>query len=147
MECKKYEIIEDGGRKRIRSLRDFTVQDRHVCVGDLGGYVYDERTLGQRGGAWIFSGSLEYPGIRVFDEAIVDMGSNEAFANTARMKRVLIHGKSRIMGMMQFVSTSTDEVVQTPEMYEQGYYEGYAGVPYEAAAREASDKVLSLIHI
>lgn len=59
MECKKYEIIEDGGRKRIRSLRDFTVQDRHVCVGDLGGYVYDERTLGQRGDAWIFSGSLE----------------------------------------------------------------------------------------
>ena len=26
MECKKYEIIEDGGRKRIRSLRDFTVR-------------------------------------------------------------------------------------------------------------------------
>lgn len=143
MECKKYEIIEDGGRKRIRSLRDFTVQDRHVCVGDLGGYVYDERTLGQRGGAWIFSGSLEYPGIHVIDEAIVDMGSNEAFANTARMNRVLIRGNSRIMGMMQFVSSATSEVTQTPAMYEQGYYEGYAGVPYKAAAREASDKVRS----
>jgi len=139
MECKKYEIIEDGGRKRIRSLRDFTVQDRHVCVGDLGGYVYDERTLGQRGGAWIFSGSLEYPGIHVIDEAIVDMGSNEAFANTARMNRVLIRGNSRIMGMMQFVSSNTAEDTQTPAMYEQGYYEGYAGVPYKAAAREASD--------
>lgn len=145
MECKKYEIIEDGGRKRIRSLRDFTVQDRHVCVGDLGGYVYDERTLGQRGGAWIFSGSLEYPGIHVIDEAIVDMGSNEAFANTARMNRVLIRGNSRIMGMMQFVSSATSEVTQTPAMYEQGYYEGYAGVPYEAAAREASDKVRSKV--
>lgn len=143
MECKKYEIIEDGGRKRIRSLRDFTVQDRHVCVGDLGGYVYDERTLGQRGGAWIFSGSLEYPGIHVIDEAIVDMGSNEAFANTARMNRVLIRGNSRIMGMMQFVSSATSPVTQTPAMYDQGYYEGYAGVPYEAAAREASDKVRS----
>ena len=143
MECKKYEIIEDGGRKRIRSLRDFTVQDRHVCVGDLGGYVYDERTLGQRGGAWIFSGSLEYPGIHVFDEAIVDMGSNEAFANAARMNRVFIRGNSRIMGMMQFVSSATSEVTQTPAMYEQGYYEGYAGVPYEAAARDASDKVRS----
>lgn len=139
MECKKYEIIEDGGRKRIRSLRDFTVQDRHVCVGDLGGYVYDERTLGQRGGAWIFSGSLEYPGIHVFDEAIVDMGSNEAFANTARMNRVFIRGNSRIMGMMRFMSSADSEVTQTPAMYEQGYYEGYAGVPYEAAAREASD--------
>lgn len=145
MECKKYEIIEDGGRKRIRSLRDFTVQDRHVCVGDLGGYVYDERTLGQRGNAWIFSGSLEYPGIHVIDEAIVDMGSNEAFANEARMNRVLIRGNSRIMGMMQFVSSATSEVTQTPAMYEQGYYEGYAGVPYEAAAREASDRVRSKV--
>lgn len=147
MECKKYEIIEDGGRKRIRSLRDFTVQDRHVCVGDLGGYVYDERTLGQRGGAWIFSGSLEYPGIHVIDEAIVDMGSNEAFDNTARMNRVLIRGNSRIMGMMQFVSDNTSEVTQTPAMYEQGYYEGYAGVPYEAAAREASDRVRSKVMV
>lgn len=147
MECKKYEIIEDGGRKRIRSLRDFTVQDRHVCVGDLGGYVYDERTLGQRGNAWIFSGSLEYPGIHVIDEAIVDMGSNEAFANSARMNRVFIRGNSRIMGMMQFVSSATSEVTQTPAMYEQGYYEGYAGVPYEAAAREASDKVRSKLMV
>ncbi len=147
MECKKYEIIEVGGRKRIRSLRDFTVQDRHVCVGDLGGYVYDERTLGQHGGAWIFSGSLEYPGIHVIDEAIVDMGSNEAFANTARMNRVLIRGNSRIMGMMQFVSSNTAEVTQTPAMYEQGYYEGYAGVPYEAAAREASDNVRSKVMV
>lgn len=145
MECKKYEIIEDGGRKRIRSLRDFTVQDRHVCVSDLGGYVYDERTLAQKGNAWIFSGSLEYPGIHVIDEAIVDMGSNEAFANAARMNRVLIRGNSRIMGMMQFVSSATSEVTQTPAMYEQGYYEGYAGVPYEAAAREASDKVRSKV--
>lgn len=147
MECKKYEIIEDGGRKRIRSLRDFTVQDRHVCVGDLGGYVYDERTLGQRGGAWIFSGSLEYPGIHVIDEAIVDMGSNGAFADTARMGRVLIRGNSRIMGMMQFVSSNTAEVTQTPAMYEQGCYEGYAGVPYEAAARDASDVVRSKVMV
>lgn len=143
MECKKYEIIEDGGRKRIRSLRDFTVQDRHVCVGDLGGYVYDERTLGQRGGAWIFSGSLEYPGIHVIDEAIVDMGSNEAFANSARMNRVFIRGNSRIMGMMQFVSSAASEVIQTPAMYEQGYYEGCAGAPFEATAREATDRVRS----
>lgn len=147
MECKKYEIIEDGGRKRIRSLRDFTVQDRHVCVGDLGGYVYDERTLGQRGNAWIFSGSLEYPGIHVIDEAIVDMGSNEAFANSARMNRVFIRGNSRIMGMMQFVSFVTSEDTQTPAMYEQGHYEGYAGVPYEAAAREASDMVRSKVMV
>lgn len=143
MECKKYEIIDEGGRKRIRSLRDFTVQDRHVCIGDLGGYVYDDKTLGQNCPAWIFSGSLEYPGIHVYDEAIVDMGSNEPFDATARMKRVLIHGKSRIMGMMQFTTGKTSEILQIPAMYEQGYYEGYAGVPFKAAAREASDKVRS----
>lgn len=147
MECKKYEIIEDGGRKRIRSLRDFTVQDRHVCPMELGGYVYDDKTLSQEGNCWIFSGSLEYPGIHVIDEAIVDMGSNEAFANTARMNRVFIRGNSRIMGMMQFVSSATSEATQTPAMYEQGYYEGYAGVPYEAAAREASDKVRSKVMV
>lgn len=147
MECKKYEIIEDGGRKRIRSLRDFTVQDRHVCVGDLGGYVYDERTLAQKGNAWIFSGSLEYPGVHVIDEAIVDMGSNEAFANSARMNRVFIRGNSRIMGMMQFVSSAASEVAQTPAMYEQGRYEDYVGMPYEAAAREASDTVRSKVMV
>lgn len=143
MECKKYEIIEEGGRKRIRSLRDFTVQDRHVCIGDLGGYVYDDKTLGQNCPAWIFSGSLEYPGIHVYDEAIVDMGSNEAYETDARMRRVLIHGKSRIMGMMRFCTGKTPEVVQNPTGYEQGYYEGYTGVPFKAAAREASDKVRS----
>lgn len=143
MECKKYEIIEDGGRKRIRSLRDFTVQDRHVCIGDLGGYVYDDKTLGQNCPAWIFSGSLEYPGIHVYDEAIVDMGSNEAYETDARMRRVLIHGKSRIMGMMRFCTGKAPEVVQNPTGYEQGYYEGLTGVPFKAAAREASDKVRS----
>lgn len=143
MECKKYEIIEDGGRKRIRSLRDFTVQDRHVRIGDLGGYVYDDKTLGQNCPAWIFSGSLEYPGIHVYDEAIVDMGSNEAYETDARMRRVLIHGKSRIMGMMRFCTGKTPEAVQNPTGYEQGYYEGYAGVPFKAAAREASDRVRS----
>lgn len=125
MECKKYEIIEDGGRKRIRSLRDFTVQDRHVCVGDLGGYVYDERTLAQKGNAWIFSGSLEYPGIHVIDEAIVDMGNNLPKSN-ARPKRVIISGNSRIMGAISF-ETQSSEVAQTPEMFEQGSYQGAVG--------------------
>lgn len=118
MECKKYEIIEDGGRKRIRSLRDFTVQDRHVCVGDLGGYVYDANTLSQDGNCWIFSGSLEYPGVRVMDEAIVDMGNNLP-KNNARPKATIISGNSRIMGAISF-ETGVSEVAQTPAMFEQG---------------------------
>lgn len=133
MECKKYEIIEDGGRKRIRSLRDFTVQDRHVCVGDLGGYVYDERTLAQKGNAWIFSGSLEYPGVRVMDEAIVDMGSNLPKTAT-RPKVTIISGNSRIMGAISF-ETRTFGKVQTPAMFEQGAYNATVGnVPIKADA-------------
>lgn len=133
MECKKYEIIEDGGRKRIRSLRDFTVQDRHVCVGDLGGYVYDERTLAQKGNAWIFSGSLEYPGVRVLDEAIVDMGNNLPKAAT-RPKATIISGNSRIMGAISF-ETRTFGKVQTPAMLEQGAYNATVGsVPIKANA-------------
>lgn len=133
MECKKYEIIEDGGRKRIRSLRDFTVQDRHVCVGDLGGYVYDERTLAQKGNAWIFSGSLEYPGVRVLDEAIVDMGNNLSKAAT-RPKATIISGNSRIMGVISF-ETRTFGKVQTPAMLEQGAYNATVGsVPIKADA-------------
>lgn len=133
MECKKYEIIEDGGRKRIRSLRDFTVQDRHVCVGDLGGYVYDEKTLSQDGNCWIFSGSLEYPGVRVMDEAIVDMGSNLPKDN-ARPKATIISGNSRIMGAISF-ETGVSAVAQTPAMFEQGTYNVVVGnVPIKTNA-------------
>lgn len=125
MECKKYEIIDEGGRKRIRSLRDFTVQDRHVCIGDLGGYVYDANTLSQGGNCWIFSGSLEYPGVRVMDEAIVDMGNNLPKSN-ARPKATIISGNSRIMGAISF-ETQSFAVVQTPAMFEQGAYNAAVG--------------------
>lgn len=125
MECKKYEIIEDDGRKRIRSLRDFTVQDRHVCPMELGGYVYDANTLSQDGNCWIFSGSLEYPGVRVLDEAIVDMGNNLPKAAT-RPKATIISGNSRIMGAISF-ETQSSNVAQTPAMFEQGSYQGAAG--------------------
>lgn len=135
MECKKYEIIEDGGRKRIRSLRDFTVQDRHVCVGDLGGYVYDANTLSQEGNCWIFSGSLEYPCVHVLDEAIVDMGSNLPKAiSRPRPKATIISGNSRIMGAISF-ETQAFSVAQAPAMFEQGAYNAPAGkVPTKEAA-------------
>lgn len=131
MECKKYEIIEDGGRKRIRSLRDFTVQDRHVCPMELGGYVYDANTLSQDGNCWIFSGSLEYPGVRVLDEAIVDMGNNLPRVAT-RPKATIISGNSRIMGAISF-ETRTFGKVPTPAMFEQGTYTAtVGGVPIKA---------------
>lgn len=117
MSC-KYDIIDEGGRKRVRALRHFTVQGRDVCPMELGGYVYDANTLSQGGNCWIFSGSLEYPGVRVMDEAIVDMGNNLP-RNNARPKATIISGNSRIMGAISF-ETQSFGVAQTPAMFEQG---------------------------
>lgn len=132
MSC-KYDIIDEGGRKRVRALRHFTVQGRDVCPMELGGYVYDANTLSQDGNCWIFSGSLEYPGVRVLDEAIVDMGSNLPKSN-ARPKSVIISGNSRIMGAISFETQSFD-VAQTPAMFEQGAYNAVVGnVPIKTNA-------------
>lgn len=130
--CNKYEIINEGGRKRIRALRSFTVQGRDVCFNDLGGYVYDEKTLSQEGNCWIFSGSLEYPGVHVMDEAIVDMGNDTAKV-APRMKACTIRGNSRIMGAVSFESASMD-ALQTPAMFEQGGYSAMVGmIPVKAS--------------
>lgn len=132
MSC-KYDIIDEGGRKRVRALRPFTVQGRDVCPMELGGYVYDANTLSQDGNCWIFSGSLEYPGVRVMDEAIVDMGNNLPKSN-ARPKSVIISGNSRIMGAISF-ETGVSEVAQTPAMFEQGTYNVVVGnVPIKTGA-------------
>lgn len=132
MSC-KYDIIDEGGRKRVRALRPFTVQGRDVCPMELGGYVYDANTLSQDGNCWIFSGSLEYPGVRVMDETIVDMGSNLPKA-IARPKATIISGNSRIMGAISFETQSFD-VAQTPAMFEQGAYNAVVGnIPVKGAA-------------
>lgn len=124
MSC-KYDIIDEGGRKRVRALRPFTVQGRDVCPMELGGYVYDANTLSQDGDCWIFSGSLEYHGVRVMDEAIVDMGDNRP-KSAARPKSVIISGNSRIMGAISF-ETGVSAVAQTPAMFEQGGYTAIVG--------------------
>lgn len=125
MSC-KYDIIDEGGRKRVRALRPFTVQGRDVCPMELGGYVYDANTLSQEGNCWIFSGSLEYPGVRVMDEAIVDMGMDTAKV-APRMRACTIRGNSRIMGAVSFESESID-VLQTPARFEQGGYTATVGM-------------------
>jgi hypothetical protein len=131
---KKYELVDESGRKRLRALRNFSVQGRDVNVHDLGGYVYDEKTLSQEGNCWIFSGSLEYPGVRVMDEAIVDMGIDLP-KNTARPKATIISGNSRIMGAISF-ETSSFDVAQTPARYEQGGYTATVGsVPVKNNAK------------
>lgn len=122
----KYDIIDEGGRKRVRALRSFTVQGRDVCPMELGGYVYDDKTLSQEGNCWVFSGSLEYPGVRVMDEAIVDMGMNLASPVTARPKSVVISGNSRIMGAIQF--TGFELTSQAGIVWEQGALNAWVGM-------------------
>lgn len=56
---KKYELIADGANKRIKALRSFKVQDRYVNIGDVGGIVYDEKTLSQDGNAWAAGDKVE----------------------------------------------------------------------------------------
>lgn len=132
MSC-KYDIIDEGGRKRVRALRPFTVQGRDVCPMELGGYVYDANTLSQDGNCWIFSGSLEYPGVRVLDEAIVDMGSNLPKV-IVRPKATIISGNSRIMGAISFESWAFHKA-QTPAMFEQGGFNVTVGsIPVKSNA-------------
>lgn len=132
MSC-KYDIIDEGGRKRVRALRPFTVQGRDVCPMELGGYVYDANTLSQDGNCWIFSGSLEYPGVRVMDEAIVDMGIDLP-KDIVRPKAIIISGNSRIMGAISFESWAF-EVAQTPAMFEQGGFNVTVGsIPVKSNA-------------
>lgn len=100
---KKYEIITVEGRKRVKALRSFSVQGRYVNVGDVGGIVYDENTLSQEGNAWIFSGNLNYPSIRVSGDSIVDTNGYEADVTDPR-PFVNITGASALIGAHDFVS-------------------------------------------
>lgn len=100
---KKYEIITVEGRKRIKALRSFSVQGRYVNVGDVGGIVYDENTLSQEGNAWIFSGNLNYPSIRVGGDSIVDTNGYEG-AVTEPRPFVNITGTSALIGAHDFVT-------------------------------------------
>lgn len=100
---KKYEIITVGGNKRVKALRSFSVQGRYVNVGDVGGIVYDENTLSQEGNAWIFSGNLGYPSIRVGGDSIVDTNGYEGAVTDPR-PFVNITGTSALIGAHEFVT-------------------------------------------
>lgn len=103
---KKYEIINDGDVKRIKALRSFHVQGRYVNIGDVGGIVYDENTLSQEGNAWIFSGNLNYPSIRVGGDSIVDTNGYEAEVTDPR-PFVNITGTSALIGAHEFITGKT----------------------------------------
>lgn len=138
---KKYEIINDGGKKRIKALRSFHVQGRYVNIGDVGGIVYDENTLSQEGNAWIFSGNLNYPSIRVGGDSIVDTNGYEG-AVTEPRPLVNITGTSALVGAHEFVTgkVSAAKVLAVGDV-EQGGLDAAIGYTYDEAKMISSNSI------
>ena len=127
MGLKKYEIITVGGVKRVRALRSWRVQDRYVNIGDVGGIVYNEKTLSQDGACWLFRGNFNFPGARIGGDSIVDVG--EAAPDVAGSGNLDILGTSAVVGApVRFSSdkTAADAVVLTADDFEQGTFANYA---------------------
>lgn len=121
MGLKKYEIITVGGDKRVRALRSWQVQDRYVNIGDVGGIVYDEKTLSQDGACWLFRGNFGFPGARIGGDSIVDVG--EAAIDAAGSANVDILGSSVVVGSKVNFTVGTgavDGVILLARDFEQG---------------------------
>lgn len=132
MGLKKYEIITVGSDKRVRALRSWQVGDRYVNIGDVGGIVYDEKTLSQDGACWLFRGNFGFPGARIGGDSIVDVA--EAALSATGTPAVDILGSSVVVGSkLQFASdqTSEDAVVLTEADFERGSFTYAQGVKWE----------------
>lgn len=132
MGLKKYEIITVGSDKRVRALRSWRVQDRYVNIGDVGGIVYDEKTLSQDGACWLFRGNFGFPGARISGDSIVDVG--EATLSATGAPNVDILGSSVVVGSkLQFKAdqTTADAVVLTADDFERGMLNFVPGANWE----------------
>lgn len=132
MGLKKYEIITVGSDKRVRALRSWAVGGRYVNVGDVGGIVYDEKTLSQDGLCWLFRGNFGFPGARIGGDSIVDV--DEAELSAAGTPAVDILGSSVVVGSkLQFESRQTEAnaVVLTADDFEQGMLNFVSGANWE----------------
>lgn len=132
MGLKKYEIITVGDDKRVRALRSWQVGDRYVNIGDVGGIVYDEKTLSQDGLCWLFRGNFGFPGARIGGDSIVDV--SEVILSVTGAPNVDILGSSVVVGSkLQFASDQTggDAVVLTAADFEQGLLTFAAGANWE----------------
>lgn len=132
MGLKKYEIITVGSDKRVRALRSWQVGDRYVNIGDVGGIVYDEKTLSQDGLCWLFRGNFGFPGARIGGDSIVDVAETTLSATGA--PNVDILGSSVVVGSkLQFATdqTEADAVVLTANDFEQGTISYTKGANWE----------------
>lgn len=125
---RKYEIVNVGGVNRVRALRSWVVQGRQVNVGDVGGAVFDERTLSQDGACWIFSGRLDNPLVRVGGDSVV----NIVEVNLSRAPFVNIFGTSSLdanAGLSFAIGNLSSASPLTSGKMEQGGWSGSAGQP------------------
>lgn len=132
MGLKKYEIITVGSDKRVRALRSWQVGDRYVNIGDVGGIVYDEKTLSQDGLCWLFRGNFGFPGARIGGDSIVDVG--EAALSTTGAPNVDILGSSVVVGSklrFETEQTAANAVVLTAADFEQGMLNFVSGANWE----------------
>lgn len=138
---KKYELIADGANKRIKALRSFKVQDRYVNIGDVGGIVYDEKTLSQDGNAWIFKGNMGSPTIRVSGDAIVDITEGTVSGSVKAL--LTIDGQSKVVGAAANLNVRTSNTAWelTPDMFEQGNFDYTAGINWETWKRNSVNYV------
>lgn len=130
MGLKKYEIITVGSDKRVRALRSWAVGGRYVNIGDVGGIVYDEKTLSQDGACWLFKGNFGFPGARIGGDSIVDV--SEVALSATGAPNVDILGSSVVVGSkLQFAAdqTAADAVVLTDDFEQGGYGALIAGKP------------------
>lgn len=137
---RKYEIVNVNGLRRVRALRSWVVQGRQVNVGDVGGAVFDERTLSQDGACWIFNGRLDNPLVRVGGDSVV----NIVDVNPSRIPFVNIFGTSSLdanAGLSFAIINLSNASPLTPDKMEQGAWSGSAGRPLTKVA--ASDQIRS----
>lgn len=141
---RKYEIVKVGGLSRVRALRSWVVQGRQVNVGDVGGAVFDERTLSQDGACWIFSGRLDNPLVRVGGDSVV----NIVDVSPDGFPFVNIFGTSSLdanAGLSFAIGHLSSASPLTPGKMEQGGWSGSAGQPLTKVA--ASDQIRSTVRM
>lgn len=141
---RKYEIVNVGGLSRVRALRSWVVQGRQVNAGDVGGAVFDERTLSQDGACWIFSGRLNSPLVRVGGDSVV----NIVDVDPSRTPFVNIFGTSSLdanAGLSFAIRNLSSASPLTPGKMEQGGWSGSAGQPLIKVA--ASDQIRSTVRM
>lgn len=141
---RKYEIVNVGGLSRVRALRSWVVQGRQVNVGDIGGAVFDERTLSQDGACWIFSGRLNNPLVRVGGDSVV----NIVDVDSSGIPFVNIFGTSSLdanAGLSFAIRNLSSASPLTRDKMEQGGWSGSAGQPLTKVA--ASDQIRSTVRM